>query len=99
MHYEVLYIHVLKGTMSEAELHLIKQRMNQGKLNKAKRGELHFDLPTGYIRQPSGEVTLDPDEQVQSVIHLLFRKFNEVGDAARRSTVSCAPQHSARYSS
>lgn len=78
-HYNDRLLLGLKGTMSEAELHLIKQRMSQGKLNKAKRGELHFDLPTGYIRQPSGEVTLDPDEQVQSVIHLLFRKFEEVG--------------------
>lgn len=69
----------LKGTMSEAELHLLKQRMNQGKLNKAKRGELRLMLPTGYIRQPSGEVTFDPDEQVQSVVHLLFRKFDEIG--------------------
>ena len=78
-HYNDRLLLGLKGTMSEAELHLIKQRMSQGKLNKAKRGELHVDLPTGYIRQPSGEVTLDPDEQVQSVIHLLFRKFEEVG--------------------
>ncbi|MGB3299309.1 MAG: recombinase family protein [Phormidesmis sp.] len=78
-HYNDRLLLGLKGTMSEAELHLIKQRMSQGKLNKAKRGELHFDLPTGYVRQPSGEVTFDPDEQVQSVIHLLFRKFDEVG--------------------
>jgi DNA invertase Pin-like site-specific DNA recombinase len=56
----------LKGTMSEAELHIIKQRMVQGKLNKAKRGELGFLLPTGYIRRPSGEVVFDPDEQVRA---------------------------------
>jgi len=69
----------LKGTLSEAELHLIKQRMYQGLLNKARRGDLHLPLPTGYVHRPSGEVTLDPDEQVQHVIRLIFRKFEEVG--------------------
>ncbi len=69
----------LKGTMSEAELHLLKQRMMQGKLNKARRGELNIALPTGYVRHPSGEVTFDPDEQVQQVIRLMFRKFEQLG--------------------
>lgn len=69
----------LKGTMSEAELHILKQRMNQGRLNKARRGELEFFLPMGYLRRPSGEVTLDPDEQVQTVVRLIFRKFEELG--------------------
>jgi len=69
----------LKGTMSEAELHILKQRMEQGKLNKARRGELRFHLPLGYIRRSSGEVTFDPDEQVQQVVRLIFRKFEELG--------------------
>lgn len=69
----------LKGTMSEAELHLLKQRMMQGKLNKARRGALNIALPTGYVRHPSGEVTFDPDEQVQQVIRLMFRKFEQLG--------------------
>lgn len=69
----------LKGTMSEAELHLIKQRMDQGKLNKARRGELRFGLPIGYMRDASGEIAFDPDEQVQQVVHLIFRKFDELG--------------------
>lgn len=69
----------LKGTMSEAELHILKQRMVQGKLNKARRGELHFHLPIGYVRRPSGEVTFDPDEQAQQVVKLIFRKFEELG--------------------
>jgi DNA invertase Pin-like site-specific DNA recombinase len=68
----------LKGTMSEAELHILKQRMQQGKLNKAKRGDLNFNLPKGYIRRPNGEVVKDPDEQVQEVICLIFKKFNEL---------------------
>jgi DNA invertase Pin-like site-specific DNA recombinase len=69
----------LKGTMSEAELHLIRQRMWNGRLNKARRGELAFPLPSGYVRRPSGEVTFDPDEQVQTVIHLVFRQFDRLG--------------------
>jgi DNA invertase Pin-like site-specific DNA recombinase len=69
----------LKGTMSEAELHLIKQRMDQGKLNKARRGELRFGLPIGYVRDASGAIALDPDEQVQHVVRLIFRKFDELG--------------------
>jgi hypothetical protein len=68
----------LKGTMSEAELHAIKQRMHQGKLSKARRGELGFDVPTGYVRSSSGEVTFDPDEEVQQVVELIFRKFEEL---------------------
>jgi DNA invertase Pin-like site-specific DNA recombinase len=63
----------LKGTMSEAELHILKQRMVQGKRNKAQRGELGFHVPTGYVRRPSGEVKFDPDEQVQQVVKLIFR--------------------------
>lgn len=69
----------LKGTMSEAELHILKQRMLQGKLNKAKRGELVFSVPIGYVHRPSGEVCFDPDEQVQRVVRLVFQKFAEVG--------------------
>ena len=54
----------LKGSFSEAELHILKQRMMQGKRNKAERGELGFNVPIGYVRRPSGEVRFDPDEQV-----------------------------------
>jgi DNA invertase Pin-like site-specific DNA recombinase len=68
----------LKGTMSEAELHTIKQRMYQGKLSKARRGELGFDVPTGYTRSSSGEVIPDPDEEVQQVVEFIFRKFEEL---------------------
>ena len=65
--------------MSEAELHILKQRMHQGKLSKARRGELALPVPTGYVRQPSGEVIFDPDEEVQRVVRLIFRKFEELG--------------------
>ena len=69
----------LQGTMSEAELHIMQQRLRQGLLNKARRGDLTFPVPMGYVRQPSGEVILDPDEQVQEVVQLMFRKFEELG--------------------
>jgi DNA invertase Pin-like site-specific DNA recombinase len=69
----------LKGTMSEAELHLLKQRMYQGTLQKARRGALSFALPIGYVHTPSGGIGDDPDEQVQSVVRLIFRKFEELG--------------------
>lgn len=78
-HYNDRLLLGLKGTMSEAELHVLKQRMYQGKLSKARRGELAVSLPSGYVRRPSGEVVFDPDEQVQHVIRLIFRKFEELG--------------------
>jgi DNA invertase Pin-like site-specific DNA recombinase len=66
----------LKGTMSEAELHILKERMHQGKLNKARRGELIGRTPIGYIRLPSGEWAIDPDEEVQAVVRLIFDQFD-----------------------
>ena len=69
----------LKGTMSEAELYLIRQRMLSGRLAKAERGELAIPLPIGYARRPSGEVVLDPDEQAQHVVRLVFDAFRRLG--------------------
>ncbi len=63
--------------MSEAELHVLKQRMVEGKKAKARRGELGVNLPRGYIRRPSGEFVKDPDEQVQSTINLVFELFEK----------------------
>ena len=68
----------LKGTMSEAELHMIKQRMIEGRNAKARRGDLKVPPPTGYVMRPSGEVIKDPDEQVQSVIKLIFDSFDKL---------------------
>src|SRR5206468_12910572 len=69
----------LKGTMSEAELHILKERMFQGKLNKARRGALYGPPPIGYIRIAGGPPTLDPDEQVQAVVRLIFDQFDRQG--------------------
>jgi DNA invertase Pin-like site-specific DNA recombinase len=69
----------LKGTLSEAELHILRSRMYQGLLNKAKRGEVFNHPPLGYIKLPTGEFALDPDEQVQGVVRLLFAEFEHQG--------------------
>lgn len=69
----------LKGTMSEAELYLIRQRMLSGRLAKAERGELAVQLPIGYVRRPSGEVVFDPDEQARDVVLLVFDTFTRLG--------------------
>ncbi len=68
----------LKGTMSEAELHIIKARMLAGRNAKARRGELSKPLPMGYVRRPSGEVAFDPDEQAQGVIRMVFELFQRL---------------------
>lgn len=78
-HYNDRLLLGLKGTMSEAELHVLKQRMYEGKMAKARRGELGFRPPMGYVRRPSGEVIKDPEEEVQSVIHTIFDQFEARG--------------------
>jgi DNA invertase Pin-like site-specific DNA recombinase len=69
----------LKGTLSEAELHSLRLRLDAGRLSKAKRGELVHHLPTGLVRTPEGEVCFDPDASVQARIGLIFSKFLELG--------------------
>lgn len=66
----------LHGVMNEAELHVLKQRMYQGKLNKARRGEVLSTPPIGSIRVPTGEWAIDPDEQVRAVVRLIFDQFD-----------------------
>jgi len=73
----------LKGTLSEAELHVLRQRMHQGRLNKARRGELFNHPPIGYVRLSGAgggsELEIDPDQQAQGVVRLIFEKFDELG--------------------
>jgi DNA invertase Pin-like site-specific DNA recombinase len=71
----------LKGTMSEAELHILKARMRGGQLNKARRGELEMAPPVGFIVRGDGAMVLDPDTQVQSAIRLVFETFDRTGSA------------------
>jgi DNA invertase Pin-like site-specific DNA recombinase len=71
----------LKGTMSEAELYILKARMLAGRKAKARRGELGKPVPIGYMRRPSGEIVFDPDEQAQATVRLVF----DCSTASRRS--------------
>jgi len=71
----------LKGTMSEAELHVLRARLRGGILNKAKRGELKLALPIGFVHDSEGHAILDPDKQIQDSIHLLFKTFRESASA------------------
>lgn len=71
----------LKGTMSQAELHFIRARLQGGKLNKAKKGELKLPLPIGFCYDEHKKITYDPDEQIRHVISLFFRVFQETGSA------------------
>ena len=69
----------LKGTMSEAELHILKSRLQQGMWNKAERGEVLNHPPIGYVRTPASDFVIDPDEQVQSVVRMVFDQFPRRG--------------------
>jgi DNA invertase Pin-like site-specific DNA recombinase len=69
----------LKGTMSEAELHILKSRLQQGMWNKAERGEVLNHAPIGYVRTIAGDFAIDPDEQVQAVVRLIFAQFTRRG--------------------
>lgn len=73
----------LKGTMSEAELHVIKARLRGGILNKARRGEYRCPLPTGLVYDHVGNVVLDPDMQVRETITHFFDTFARVGSASQ----------------
>jgi DNA invertase Pin-like site-specific DNA recombinase/uncharacterized protein YndB with AHSA1/START domain len=74
----------LKGTMSEAELHIIRARLDGGIRNKAARGELRRGLPVGFIwGELDGEVLFHPDEAVTGAIRTAFERFAEFGSARR----------------
>jgi DNA invertase Pin-like site-specific DNA recombinase len=69
----------LKGTMSEAELHMLKMRMEEGRLRQIERGAYRQVLPTGLVRLPNGSVVKDPDDQIRHILELVFTKFEELG--------------------
>jgi len=71
----------LKGTMSEAELHLLRARLRGGILNKAKRGELPLPPPIGFVHDANQQMLIDPDLQVQTALKTLFRVFKGKGTA------------------
>ncbi len=71
----------LKATIAQAELHFIRARLQGGKLNKAKKGALRFPLPVGLCFGEEGEIVLDPDQEVQGAVRLVFTTFRETGAA------------------
>ena len=71
----------LKGTMSEAELHLIRARLDGGLRNKAERGELRVSLPVGLDREPDDRIVLSPDEQVRHAMERVFCLWRALGSA------------------
>lgn len=71
----------LKGTMSEYELSLMRQRGIAARDSKAKRGEFRFMLPPGFSWSEAGKIEIDPDEHVTDTIRLVFAKFRELGSA------------------
>ena len=73
----------LKGTMSEAELHVLKARLRGGILSKVRRGEYRCVLPTGFVYDSAGNVALDPDSQIRETIAYFFDTFTRVGSACQ----------------
>jgi DNA invertase Pin-like site-specific DNA recombinase len=71
----------LKGTMSEAELHVLRARLQGGIRNKARRGELFVRPPMGFVYSADGKLVVDPDQQVQQSVRLLFETFRRTGSA------------------
>jgi DNA invertase Pin-like site-specific DNA recombinase len=91
----------LKGTMSDAEQYWMRLRLTGGRLNKARRGELHITPPTGYVWDgAAARFRLDPDEAVQQAVRLVFERFcidgSARGDAVSRA--SGAPDTGTRQS-
>lgn len=92
----------LKGTMSEYELSLLRQRGLAARDSKAKRGELRFSVPPGYCWDELGRIVMDPDERVVEAVRLVFRKFRELGSArqvviwARQSGIELPVIHQSR---
>lgn len=80
-HYNDRLLLGFKGTMSEAELHWLRSRLEGGKLKKAEDGQLRFRPPAGLVCDPTGRILLDPDEEVQHVVRLVFDLFEQWGSA------------------
>src|SRR5437763_4387698 len=71
----------LKGTMSEAELHVLRARLQGGIRNKARRGELFMRPPIGFVYNADEKLVMDPDQQVQEAVRLLFETFRRTSSA------------------
>ena len=71
----------IKGTLSDAELHLIASRLNGGRLQRAREGKFRFLLPVGYVYDATGAVIIDPSPEVQQTVRLFFDQFDRLGSA------------------
>jgi DNA invertase Pin-like site-specific DNA recombinase len=85
----------LKGTMSEAELHVLRARLQGGILNKARRSELKMPLPIGFVYDQEDRVVFDPDEEVQQSVRHFFSTFQRTGSAC--STVKAYAVEELRF--
>src|SRR5262245_59764037 len=75
----VFYLACFKGTMSEVELHTMRQRLERGRLHKTQRGARFHGVPMGYVLLATGDVDQEPDAQARTVIQLLFEQFDRLG--------------------
>jgi DNA invertase Pin-like site-specific DNA recombinase/DNA-binding transcriptional regulator YiaG len=80
-HFNDRFLLGMKGQMSEAELHMLKARLQGGALNKARRGALQLSLPVGLCYSPSGEIVMDPDREIQEAVKRVFNVFAQKGSA------------------
>lgn len=71
----------LKGTMSEAELHILSGRLRESQRAAARRGDLRFALPVGYVHDDDGHTVMDPDEEIRSAVADVFAEFERTGSA------------------
>ena len=71
----------IKGTIAQAELHFIRERLQGGKRNKANKGELRFPLPVGLCHDDQNKIVLDPDQEVQGAVRMVFDAFRKEGSA------------------
>lgn len=71
----------LKGTMSEAELHVLAGRLQESKRAAARRGELRFPLPVGYLYDDDGQVAMDPNDEIRCAVADVFSAFETTGSA------------------
>jgi len=85
----------LKGTMSEAELYILRARLQGGILSKARRAALKLHLPVGFCYTEDDRIVLDPDRHVQDTIRFLFRTFRRTGSAS--ATVRAFRQDQVRF--
>ena len=82
-HFNDRFLLGMKGQMSEAELHILKARLQGGALNKARRGELRLRLPIGLCYSPAGKIMLDPDKEIQASVKRVFDVFAKSGSVGK----------------